>query len=140
MKKSTVIIISTYLLINAGFYINYFINKKPETQPIKCKVIDKKESDKLSYYKGHSKSIGTSRTFIVNSRFGYGEIPVTVNTFYTTKINETIVFDLNNREVLQFFNKDFIEPWYLQLFGIVFIITLMLLLITITTILLTYVD
>ncbi len=106
--KNKMILIAVLAILWIGWIVNNAcINPVQLEWEVKCKVISKGEQDRIKYSKHYSENNGTRRTFIVHSgKYGYGEIPVTVNTYMTTNIGEIVTFTFNKNEMKNDFNFD----------------------------------
>lgn len=127
MKNISKILILVYIVTNILLYTNCIMNKPQEDFVIKCKVISKGEQDKINHHKHYSTTDGISRRFIVYSKdYGYGELPVTVGTYITTEVNDTVTFNLNYRNINDYFNKNIKISLFYDWFFIFVFFTLLL--------------
>jgi len=105
MKKN----LKRRLLITAAILCGplsfYFSTKKSplmDTQCLVCKKEDVVENTK------HKNVVSHASVFylIVKTKYGYGRVPVTTDTFYTTKVGDNIIMVFKPREINKYFNKE----------------------------------
>lgn len=106
--KSAIKIVIMSLLVSAwltGIMYDAVIKPPQSKWTFSMTVISKGEQDEVQHHKSYSAVVGKRRTFLCKStQFGYGEVPVTVNTYMTTKVGDNVTFTFNRREMQEDFS------------------------------------
>lgn len=120
--KTVAILVASIIILNIGFFINYQFNKPQNDFIISVKVIRKNEHKREIHRKNYVEYAGMDRSFTVQDNIrGFGEIPVTVNTFETTKVGDQISFTATRDQLSSYFSLKIDDPFLLEIPSLILI-------------------
>ena len=98
MRLRLATLLAIYIAINIITYTYCYVTMPQQEFTIRGILINKINQEATHQYKHYTEVKGFNKIFIVNTKeYGYLEIPVTINTYMTTNVGDSIIFDKVSR-------------------------------------------